>query len=202
MFLCVRWREREPCVTSRVPVDVCDVTGRSFADPHSLTAQHVVDVHEAVVWRHSQEFTGVWDHDVCEKMGVKMSRYRPSLSTNTPLFVCVCVYLGRSGRRRWRPGDGGSLPDPPACQRSPPARRHRSDQPPTLSHQERRRSSDRLEITNINLVNNWFTRLVLWWLGILMLKSSRVGRHVPSCQLSIVYGPKQAENYKKIMQFI
>jgi len=39
----------EECVTSSVPVDVCDVTGRPFADPHSLTALHVVDVHKAVV---------------------------------------------------------------------------------------------------------------------------------------------------------
>lgn len=42
-------REREPCATSGVPVDVRDVTGRSFTDADSLAAQHVVDVHEAVV---------------------------------------------------------------------------------------------------------------------------------------------------------
>lgn len=37
------------CVTSRVPVDVRDVAGRSLADPHPLTAQHAVDVHQAVM---------------------------------------------------------------------------------------------------------------------------------------------------------
>lgn len=37
------------CVTSSVPVDVCDVAGRSFTDADPLTGQHVVDVDEAVV---------------------------------------------------------------------------------------------------------------------------------------------------------
>ena len=35
--------------TPRVPVNVGDVAGVSLAHPHSLTAQHVVDVNEVVM---------------------------------------------------------------------------------------------------------------------------------------------------------
>ena len=47
-------------ITSGVPVDVRDVAGRSFTDPDSLGAQHIVDVHEAVMGRHRQVFTCIW----------------------------------------------------------------------------------------------------------------------------------------------
>lgn len=48
------------CFTSRVPVNVCDVTRRSFTDANPLACKHVVNIHEVIMGCYSEVFSCIY----------------------------------------------------------------------------------------------------------------------------------------------
>ena len=57
--------------TSGVPVDMCNVTGRTFTDANPFACKYVINIHEVIVGCHSKVFSSICE----EKCAVNIKAF-------------------------------------------------------------------------------------------------------------------------------